>query len=127
MTTKNIDDEAALIADLNATFPGAMARSLRTWSGDPMFIGAVVCGEAEIEEGYAIGPYSPPADPAYNGCTHSGFEAWCELRGWYVEVHDYGTLFVVPLPSEAQQAEWEIMCAAFVRGQNAGNEIELPF
>ena len=106
MSTKTHGDEAALIADLNATFPNARATSLRKWSGNPEQIGAVVNGEAEIEPGYAIGPYIPEDDESYNGSVHRGFEAWCKARGWYVETYEYGTLWVVPLPSQQFLDEW---------------------
>lgn len=96
-----------MIADLNATFPGAGARSLRQWSGKECHIGAVVSGEAEIESGYPIGPYIYDAEnKAYDGHIHKGFEVWCEARGWYVEVYEPGTLWVIPLPSQQELDEW---------------------
>lgn len=106
MTNKTYADEAALIADLNNTFPGARAVSLGKWSSNPEQTGAVVCGEAEIEPSYSIGLYWPIDDDAYNGSVHKGFEAWCEARGWYVETYDYGTLWVVPLPSQEELDAW---------------------
>ncbi|WP_288898759.1 hypothetical protein [uncultured Delftia sp.] len=112
MPTKTLIDEAALIADLNASFPGARAKSLRDWSGNSEQIGAVVCGEAEIEPGYCIGPYNPLDDEAYNGSVHRGFEAWCEVRGWCVETYEFGTLWVVPLPSQQELAAWRTKCDA---------------
>jgi len=90
--------EAALLADLAATFPGANPVSLRQWSGRPDHFGAVVCGEAEIEPGYAIGPYGPVDVEEYEGgALHLGFVAWAERRGWHVEVYDFGTLWLTPL------------------------------
>ena len=101
MPTKTLIDEAALIADLNAHFPGAKAQSLRSWSSNPTQMGAVVSGEAEIKPGYCIGPSIYLDDEAYDGYIHRGFEAWCVARGWYVEIYEHGTLWVVPLPLDS--------------------------
>lgn len=131
MTKKTHADEAALIAALNATFPGARAVSLRKWSANSEQIGAVVCGEAEIEPGYCIGPYIPLGGEAYNGSVHRGFEAWCEDRGWYVETYEYGTLWVVPLPSQVELAAWRTKCDAINKAHaqrsalQAGDELPL--
>ncbi|WP_338499912.1 hypothetical protein [Delftia tsuruhatensis] len=112
MPTKTLIDEAALIADLNAHFPGAKAQSLSSWSSNPTQIGAVVSGEAEIEPGYCIGPSIYLDDEAYDGYIHRGFEAWCEVRGWCVETYEFGTLWVVPLPSQQELAAWRTKCDA---------------
>lgn len=101
---KTINDEDALIAELRQAFPRTDPVSLRRWSNQPNNIGACVCGEAEID-GLDIGPYIhpnyEPEDTPYNGWVLKAFEAWCEARGWYVEVYEPGTLWVVPLPAEA--------------------------
>jgi hypothetical protein len=99
LNRKHEGDEAVLIADLNATFPRADAKSLRIWSGNTTNFGACICGEAEIEDGFEIGPYIAPDDEAYDGYIHKAFAAWVEARGWYVEVYEPGTLWVVPLPT----------------------------
>lgn len=97
MSEKNTADEAAFIADLNATFPGCNARSLRQWSGNPAYIGAVVGGEADVIEGEPIAPYVFQDSAEYDGWVHGAFAAWVSLRGWYVEVYEPGTLWVVPI------------------------------
>lgn len=128
MPTKSINDEAALIADLNATFPGARATSLRKWSGNPEQIGTVVCGEAEIEPGYCIGPYIPQNDEAYDSSVHRGFEAWCKARGWYVETYEFGTLWVVPLPSQEFLDEWRLAQEALaVQSKGPLDPLDPPF
>lgn len=99
--TKTIEDEAALIAELNAVFPRSDARSLREWRNRSTSIGAVVCGEAKIG-GEEIGPTVVADHETYNGWVHKAFEAWCEDRGWYVEVYEPGTLWVVPLPGDSE-------------------------
>ena len=99
---KNPSDEIALIADINATFPRANARSLREWANDPAQLGAVISGEALIGD-EPIAPYICPDDEAYDGWTHGAFKEWVEARGWYVEVYEPGTLWIVPcaMPAEA--------------------------
>ncbi|OGA63054.1 MAG: hypothetical protein A2710_26510 [Burkholderiales bacterium RIFCSPHIGHO2_01_FULL_64_960] len=97
MSEKNTADEAAFIADLNATFPGCSARSLRQWSGNPAYIGAVVGGEADVIDGEPIAPYVFQDSAEYDGWVHGAFAAWVSLRGWYVEVYEPGTLWVVPI------------------------------
>lgn len=128
MSTKSPEDEAALIADLNATFPDARATSLRTWAGNPKQTGAVVCGEALMPDGSCVGLYAHNSeDEAYDGLTHKGFEAWCKERGWYVELYDAGVLWVVPLPSRQELDECNAAQAAIVRqriGQPGGG---VPF
>lgn len=98
--TKTVEDEQGLIAELRTAFPRTDPRSLRAWSNKPANIGAVVCGEAEID-GLEIGPTINPNydidDTPYNGWVLKAFEAWCTARGWYVEVYDPGTLWVVPI------------------------------
>lgn len=106
MSTKSIEDEAALIADLNATFPGARATSLRTWADNPKQIGAVVSGAGTNAAGLEIQPVIYPDHEAYDGRTLIEFEKWCNARGWYAETYDVGTLWVVPLPSQQELAEW---------------------
>src|SRR5690606_35230625 len=86
---KTIEDEAALIAELNAVFPRSDAQSLRKWRNRATSIGAVVCGEAKIG-GEEIGPTVVVDHETYNGWVHKAFEAWCEDRGWYVEVYEPG-------------------------------------
>ncbi len=111
-TVKTASDEIALIAELQATFPGSRPVSLRTWQGHTDSIGVVVCGEAEVAPGQPIGPYRYVDMPEYNGLIHTGFEAWLEARGWYAEVYEYGTLWILPLPSQQELDEWRAECDA---------------
>ena len=97
----NEADEARLIADLAATFPGTNPRSLRQWSGRSTSFGACVCGEAVMPDGCEIGPYIFPDSDEYDGWVHAGFEAWVEARGWYVELYEPGALHIVPIPAIA--------------------------
>ena len=97
---KTLSNEAVLIADLNATFHGCGATSLRQWSGNPLQIGAVVGGESGVVEGEPIAPYIYPESTAYDGWVHGAFSEWVRQRGWYVEVYEPGTLWVVPIPTE---------------------------
>lgn len=125
LNRKNEADEARLISDLNATFPGVDATSLRQWSGHSDCLGAVVSGEARMPDGLEIGPYIAPEIDEYDGYIHQGFEAWLNARGWYVELYEPGTLWVVPIPEIAASVD-RLTAAWFPPPKHLRGEV-LPF
>lgn len=101
--SKEFPSEAALIADLKATFPGLPVRPLREF-GNKHYRHGVWTGAGS---GCAFSDGEPlfiswHAD-GYDGGVHEGFSAWLESRGWYVENYDGATLFIVPI-LQAQMA-----------------------
>lgn len=86
--------KAALIADLNASFPGIAARPAPAIHGS----GAIsVCGLALMPDGLPIFSDLYTDSPEYDGSLHTAFSAWCEARGWYVEPYDGERLDLVPI------------------------------
>jgi hypothetical protein len=94
--------EAALIADLVATFPGIHARPLREFGAAGFDQGVWTGGEALMPDGLPI--FSPlmQGEDTHDGGVHTGFTAWLEARGWYLENYDGGTYMIVPLPAGEQ-------------------------
>lgn len=98
--------EAALIADLEATFPGVHARALSDpkWSGSSGFTrGVRIAGEAVMPDGLPMlcTLACPDPDEYYDGEVHLAFIAWLKARGWSLECWDCGIHY-------ATRDEWEV-------------------
>ena len=105
MVRPDLPSEAALIADLRATFPGLPARPVRefglrgfdhgVWTGND---GAVMPDGEPIFDCLQLGLVD-----GYDGGIHEAFTAWLELRGWYIENYDGATFLIIPI-AQAQVA-----------------------
>ena len=99
MVTPKLPSEAALFADLRATFPSLPARPVRefglrafdhgVWTG---IDGAVMPDGLPIFDSMQHG-----FDGGYDGGIHEAFTAWLELRGWYIENYDGATFLIIPI------------------------------
>lgn len=94
---KTTADAAALVKELNATFPGIHARLKPYEKSRPDAIGVCVSGLALMPDELPVFTDSPEDAPEYDGTLHTAFEAWCEARGWYVEVYDSEHLYIEPM------------------------------
>lgn len=101
--------QAAMLADLSASFPALEKRPLSEFSsayaGQD---GVVVCGDVPrmLETGEPIFCWiGGCAEGSYDGYIHTGFVAWLEARGWAWECYDIGTMFLVPESYFAEAAE----------------------
>lgn len=94
-------DEATLIADLRATYPGLHVRPLREYYRDGHYMkdtaGAWVGGEACMPDGLPIFDQLSYGEEGYDGGVHEGFTIWLEDHGWYLECEDYGTYMAVSI------------------------------
>lgn len=91
--------EEALLRDLLATYPGIHARPLQEFGAQGFDYGVWSGGEAEMPDGLPIFTTLMYGEPTHDGGVHTGFLAWLELRGWYVENYDGETYMIVPLQS----------------------------
>lgn len=95
---KNSPSESALIADLKSAFPGLHIRPLREFGASGFDHG--VCtgmdGAAQFSDGTPLFLTVPSEEDGYDGGIHTGFSAWLDARGWYIENYDGETLFIVP-------------------------------
>lgn len=94
---KTAADVAALVKELNATFPGIRARPKPYEKSRPGAIGVCVSGSTLLPDELPIFTENPGDALEYDGTLHTAFEAWCEARGWYVEVYDSEHLYIEPL------------------------------
>jgi hypothetical protein len=88
-----------LIADLQATFPGILAKPAAQYKRPEYQHGVWVGGEATIGE-LPIFQYISPDPDDYNGNVLHGFEAWLEARGYWLEHYDVGVYFALPWQPE---------------------------
>jgi hypothetical protein len=91
-------DEAKLISDLRATFPGLRVAPIAGQFDSYSKIGARARGEADMPDGLLIFTTLTNDADEYDGYVHEGFRAWLESRGWYYEVYDLGILDILPAP-----------------------------
>lgn len=91
--------EETLIADLLATFPGIHARPLREFGAKGWTHGVWTGGEARMPDGLPVFSDIAYADDTYDGGVHTGFSAWLEARGWYLERYDELAFFIVTIAS----------------------------
>lgn len=92
--------EPELLADLLATYPGIHARPLREFGAAGWEHGVWTGGDALMPDGLPIFSTLMQGEETHDGGVHTGFTAWLEARGWYLECYDGGTYFIVPLPAE---------------------------
>ena len=105
---KEFPNEATLIAEMKATFPGLMARPVREFGLQGFNHGAWTGGPGNMPDGLPIfDPLQHGVDDGYDGGVHEGFTAWLERRGWYLENYDGSAYLAIPI-LQAQQlgAAW---------------------
>lgn len=96
--------QAAMLADLSASFPAMKKRPLAEFSQEfAAQDGVWVCGDPPTMPGTAepifcwMGSgYCADEEGLYDGYIHTGFVAWLEARGWFWECYDIGTALLVP-------------------------------
>lgn len=87
--------EAALIADLKATYLGIVARPIAEFGYRPCQHGVWTGGEAVMPDGLQIFCDISTADPEqYDGHVHRAFVQWLDQRGWLIEAHDSDVFFI---------------------------------
>ena len=84
---KNFPSESALIADLKSAFPGLHIRPLREFgaSGFDHGVWTGMDGAAQFSDGTPLFLTVPSEEDGYDGGIHTGFSAWLDARGWYIE------------------------------------------
>lgn len=96
--------EAALIADLKATFPGVTARPAAEYGVPSISHGAWVGGEPMMPDGMPMFSTLVCSDPDfYDGAVHHAFIAWLLHRGWCIEEYDVSA-FLITSTAEASDA-----------------------
>lgn len=99
MHHNNLPSETALIADLQSSFPGLSVRPLREFGADGFDYGVWtgVDSAARFADGSPLFVSPCFCADEYDGGIHTGFSAWLDARGWYIENYDGATLFIVPI------------------------------
>ncbi len=121
-------DPQILVRQLNATFPGIGARLVdHELAQQP---GVCVHGLAMMPDGLPVFSDLFADQLEYDGTLHTGFEAWLEMRGWYVEPYDGDRLDLVRIAdADGCMQGWAEAWAAAPRApvDFSNPEMELPF
>jgi hypothetical protein len=96
MALKTIADEALLIDELHATFPGIFARPLREYGANwADAIGVWTGGDVTLV-GFNLFESVSPDPTLYNGRVLHLFEVWLERRGWWIGDYDGAVFHILP-------------------------------
>ncbi len=117
--------KAQLIADIRATFPTIRTvmreeciSKLSTW---------MVGGESSVVMPDGLPIFSDHLDPeTHDEGVHTGFNAWIESRGWYLERHDEFWFVPTALPTVEELAEYRRQYEAIAARHIATDE-GVPF
>lgn len=103
---QELPSEAALIADIKATYPSLWFRPVREFGKDyAEWIGVWTGGDGVMPDGLPIfNGLDDGSSEEWDCHVHKAFTAWLESRGWYVEAHDAETYLVIPIAYATQGA-----------------------
>lgn len=99
--------ESQLMQDIKATFPGFHVEIDYPFSNELVGIAIKADTSVLMPDGMPVfDDYGP--EHSYDDGVHSGFSAWLDRRGYYVEPYGHGCWCAIPLPTDAQVSHWRV-------------------